>query len=740
MDTETTNLERNKKFTQFFTKSLNPEQQEAVSQKDGVLLICAGAGSGKTRVITARITHLVLSHSVPPESIIALTFTNKAAREMKERIISFLGDTSVVPYVGTFHAYCLRILKTHNHLLTTPDFSILDEADQEKMVRTLIQRYALQKRITARQVISLVSRLKNDAISACVDENQLQDPLMRQIYRAYEQEKNLSHCLDFDDLLLETLKLFKNSPNFKYAFNQHIRHVLVDEYQDTNHVQHALLKALALTELGDLAINSLCVVGDEDQSIYSWRGATVTNIMNFTGDFPEVRRLTLEHNYRSVQPILDTAHSVIMHNRQRNPKRLWSQRSGSDCVRLLKCTSGYQEAEMLATLAKNPNFGKLSSLAVLYRSHYQSRILEEALIRHSVPYKIIGGIQFYDRLEIKDLLAYLRLIVNPFDRFSFMRAIATPSRGLGEKFQELFMEVWDQHPFLTFIDVAYMLINNKLLPQAKQESLEQFIKLFSSYSRTDNAYNTLESVLRNTQYISHLKTSFDAQEALAKAENVKELTQALRAMQERGVVSIEAFLDEVSLLQDARTHTNDEQEYISLMTLHAAKGLEFDTVMITGLEENVLPSGHAVTVPELLEEERRLFYVGITRARERLLITNARFRSIYGTLTEQKSSRFVKELTLGPVRQDDSSTWQPSHTQQYFNEWLTPAMRKQHDKNTYTPAQAPATWQLQQWVKHEKFGHGLIEKIEQRDTQHVYLTIKFTHGSKKLAGNFVEPA
>lgn len=422
-------------FNNFLRNDLNSAQQEAVQHRDGSLLIVAGAGSGKTRVITARIANLILNEHIDPSSIIALTFTNKAAKEMQERIRFFLGGDTAIPFIGTFHAYCLRILKNNAHLLPTPFISILDSDDQQKMLHGIITRHHLNKQTTAQQLGYQISQIKNQTHNP----DQMayswgQNPLIKQLFAAYEEEKRASKCLDFDDLLLETLRLFKRNPqlpdgtHFMQRFHNSIAHILVDEYQDTNVVQHELLTAMA-KQNKQRVVDSICVVGDEDQSIYSWRGATVANIMNFKKDFDNTTVIKLEQNYRSVQPILEIANQIIKHNKNRNPKKLWSERTGSDRIRRIICASDYQESETIAHfLTCAGRTQKLNTIAILYRTHFQSRSLEEGLIRYSIPYKIVGGIQFYERKEVKDLLAYLRLIVNPFDRTSFFRVINCPAR------------------------------------------------------------------------------------------------------------------------------------------------------------------------------------------------------------------------------------------------------------------------------------------------------------------------
>lgn len=754
-------------FNEFVQTQLNQEQQQAVVNKEGVFLVCAGAGSGKTRVITARIAHLIMNHAIDAGAIVALTFTNKAAQEMKERVRSFLGDGVLVPYVGTFHSYCLRLLKLYGYLIKRVDFTVLDSDDQEALVKNIIKRHNMTKKLTSRTVIAAISQIKNNAVHY-QDSNisKLQDPVLQQLYILYEQEKNASHALDFDDLLLETLKLFQTQPEFKERFQQRTQHILVDEYQDTNRVQHAILKEMALNAEG-FSGTSLCIVGDEDQSIYSWRGATVSNIVNFKHEFPEAQTITLEQNYRSVQQILDVANHVIQYNIERNPKNLWSNQTGKDRVRLLTCASSYQEGSMVALYGKQLKRNKkLHKLAVLYRSHYQSRAIEEALMHQSVPYKIIGGTQFYDRQEIKDLLAYLKLINNPFDRISFMRAISTPSRGLGDKFVEQFFEVWDQQPFLDLHGIAELFNTQNLVAGVKKESLQDFARILRSVQKTDTASAITEHIIRSTNYISYLKDAWEVEEAKTRIENVKELITAMKAAEDRGSKTLSEFLDEVALLQEHIKKSEDDLDYVRLMTLHSAKGLEFDTVILTGLEDGVLPSSHSVFQPETLEEERRLLYVGITRARERLLMTASKYRVMYGQANDQRPSRFIAELPKNFIKQHDASSWTTEQCTAYMQDWIAGLVKlaspfdSAQDERVFSnnvasrltitlptkatkapeakPKLASATgWKKNQPVKHVTFGIGIIEQVEENPGQGARLTIRFNAGTKKISEHFV---
>jgi DNA helicase-2/ATP-dependent DNA helicase PcrA len=733
-------------FREFFEKNLNAEQQQVVEPHKGVLIVTAGAGSGKTRVITARMAYLMMEHQVHASQIIALTFTNKAAKEMKERIGSFLGYGGVLPYVGTFHSYCLRVLKSNSHLLPFKNFSLMDDADQEKLARDLIAEKGLTKKLRPGQLVGFVSKIKNEATNEKEREELFgDDRLYRDLYYLYEERKTAAHCLDFDDLLLHTLELFKKNEIFRKIFQENVKHVLVDEYQDTNKVQHALLKEMTKDQ-GTFALDSLCVVGDEDQSIYSWRGATVSNIINFSKDFPAARSVTIERNYRSVQPILHIANEVIQNNAFRNPKRLFSGRDAEDAVRILVCQSGYQEGEALALFLKmlRPHEG-IHSAAILYRSHFQSRSIEEALIRHSIPYKIMGGIQFYDRLEIKDMLAYMRLLVNPYDRLAFSRTINKPSRGLGDKFEELFLETWDMMPFETFDQVAHSLLEQGTLSSSKTQAVKDFLKVFEGFTAQSQPSKVLTSLIERTGYYSYLDAAFEKEESVAKKDNLKELINGVLFFEERHEATLDTFLQEVSLLQEQMNAPEDTSEYVKLMTFHAAKGLEFDTVILSGIEEGILPSSRSLFNQESLEEERRLFYVGITRAKERLLLTRSKYRYTYGQLTDQQPSRFLEEIPQGNAPEQDASYFKEYECITYFNDWIFHRTKPIPPKNikdiTYEPAfqeelEEESSWKKFQRVKHATFGEGIIEKVEQKSTA-TYLTIRFRSGTKKLDASYI---
>lgn len=741
-------------FSHFFQEQLNPEQRQAVVASSGVLLVVAGAGSGKTRIITARIANLILKEGARPSSIVALTFTNKAAKEMQERVGHFLGKMTEVPFIGTFHSYCLQFLKRYNDQLTVPFFSILDEDDQHKLINGLIKRYGLNKKVTAKQLSYQISLLKNQSIDPTAALAMQYDQMLHDLYVAYEREKQESKCLDFDDLLLETVRLIKKNKEIQYELQERIAHVLVDEYQDTNTVQHELLKLITQRDTKELAITSLCVVGDEDQSIYSWRGATVANILHFQRDFPQAVTIKVEQNYRSVQPILAVANAVIVHNENRNPKQLWSDRAAINRVCQLTCVSEYQEADAVACFAKKiMALHTNQSNAVLYRAHYQSRAIEEALIKAGIPYTIIGGIQFYERKEIKDLLAYLRLIGNPFDRISFFRVVNVPNRGLGESFEELFYDRWHKEPLLTYVDIAEKLIGEGVLTAKKEVALRAFVKACGGLSPSDRPSDALERIITDTEYMTYIRENHDQQESDTKIDNIKELLYAMKHFETLGVTTIGAFLDEVALLQEKISMAKKEKNApVVLMTLHAAKGLEFENVSIVGLNDQVLPSSRSANDPDGLEEERRLFYVGITRARERLLLSHARCRYTYGQMSECLPSQFLREIPTDLVHKHEISYASPGHLEIIIDQWLgcnrankidgiITFGASQHQAKKTEPEKGSSSaemWKKHQPVEHAKFGIGTIQDVERKHDGKLYITAKFKTGSKKVEASFLK--
>jgi DNA helicase-2/ATP-dependent DNA helicase PcrA len=748
-------------FDYFVNTQLNPEQKTAVTAKDGSFLVIAGAGSGKTRVITARITNLIVSHGVPPSSIVALTFTNKAAQEMQHRIAQFLPDLRIKPNIATFHSYCLKLLKKYHHQQHLADFSVIDAQDAQKLLQTILKERGWEKLFNAKQLLSYFSMIKvNELLKIEIPLwNMHNADQFLSVYHVYQQQKRACNYLDFDDLLFHAFELFSTNEKFKELHLKNHRHILVDEYQDTNMIQHALLKQMTLVGQ-KLSVDSVCAVGDEDQSIYSWRGAHVANILDFSKDFADTKRIKLEQNYRSTQQILNVANRVIAHNTQRNHKQLWSAHQDQQKPLLLECLSDLQEASLITQLIRIiANKASKSSIAILYRTHYQSRIIEEALIKEAIAYKMIGGISFYERKEIKDLLAYLRLMHNPFDRLSFLRAINCPARGLGEKFEELFIDLWNRNPLSSWQEIAKIILEKDLLAKRQEQSLQKFLQFFNQNETNTSILSLLEHFVKETGYLTYLHESYEKIEAEEKRENVAEFLRAASHFDEQKQdADLAQFLDEIALMQELIKKDDQTTDRVNMMTLHSAKGLEFQTVILVGLEEGLLPSNQSIG-QENVEEERRLFYVGITRAQKNLIIMHAKYRNVFGRLDEQRPSRFLREISPKDVIVQEASHWSRTSFTTFFTNWLeNPSLGQGYDglrptglkaqdldsglgnnkqrESVKTTEFVPEIKRLQA-VKHATFGTGIAHGVEKKGEK-IFVTVHFVHhGTKKIDSKFL---
>lgn len=621
-------------------KHLNAPQREAVSHARGPLLILAGAGSGKTTVITRRIAWLIEEEAVHPGSILAMTFTNKAAEEMRERVQRLVSVPLEQLWVSTFHSFCTRILRREGD--RTPvgrDFVIFDPSDQKSLVKQVLAELHLpEKQFHPRRVLEVISDFKNRCLLPEEAREEALDPWTRKVLDAYDlYQKGLrSHrACDFDDLLLYTERLFRD-PVIQSAYGDRFKFILVDEYQDTNRAQYLLVQHLARRH------HNLCVVGDEDQSIYGWRGADIRNILDFQRDFPEAVQIKLEQNYRSTQRILDAASSVIANNSQRLGKTLWSDLGHGEAIVFKLADEGRLEAEWVAQriLDLRATDGG-AKVAVLYRANWQSRQLEEALRAVNLPYRLVGGVKFYERQEVKDLISYLRLVSNPFDLVSFRRCVNAPSRGVGPttlaKIEGAIPEGG------TALDGLAELLRRGELKGRAQRELGRFLDLFRRAAGEREAQGLaglVKWVLQESGYLQSLEDE-GTLEAEGRIRNLEEFLSAAAEAESLGVRLAE-FLDRITLAADA--DQVEESAHLSLMTIHCAKGLEFPYVFVVGMEEDVFPNRNARETPEGLEEERRLFYVAITRAQRRLTLTAARRRRIMGTEMLGMPSRFLREI------------------------------------------------------------------------------------------------
>jgi DNA helicase-2/ATP-dependent DNA helicase PcrA len=765
---------------------LNDAQRAAAQHISGASLVIAGAGSGKTRVITSRIAYLIAEQNVQPYHIVALTFTNKAAREMKERIALMLesGEPRSMPFIGTFHAYCLMLIRKYKALLGLEQFSIMDADDQRAVIKRLIKQHSMERYFTPSQAVAQISHFKN-ASSAT------KPPVrIRELTHAYEQEKAASHTLDFDDILLVVHDKLASSTEFRERIQNSLKHLLVDEYQDTNTTQHALLKFLAKNADGDFSVDSICAVGDEDQSIYSWRGALVENMQHFIKDFAPTKVFKVEQNYRSVQPILEAANHVISHNRSRTEKKLWSEKKAHNRVSVISCPSGRQEAEIICEyISRTDESVARSNIAILYRTHAQSRLLEEACIKHGIGYKIVGGIRFYERKEIKDLLSLMRLVHNPYDRTSLLRMLNTPTRGLGTKAATVIMEAWNRAPDVPFYVILRQLCDEpSALNKTHKQGLEDFLSIFDGIDDNSCPTQILRRVIDGCQYMEYLTEEYEPLEARTKQDNVREFMTSVEAFiesydPEEGdtATPLASFLHEIALLQEQLDATDDDSQknLVNLMTLHSAKGLEFDFVMIAGCEEGSFPSSRSED-PKDIEEERRLFYVGITRARSYLAIFHAERRSIYGQVSDQLPSRFLSELPNKLVQEFDFGSMTYFEQLRTISRWLgtaeptgginlfggppahlpssrpnpkpdadiksTRGVLDQLKKVSHKPFnRKPATndasrspWYPGKMVRHPKFGQGKVLSSEHRSGNEYFVTVRFAVGTKRIASSFFE--
>ena len=647
-----------------FLDTLNPEQRAAVLHLDGPLLILAGAGSGKTRVITSRIAYLVGDGHAAPEEVLAVTFTNKAAGEMRARVETLLGADCSRMWVSTFHALCARLLRREAPAIgLSRDFVIYDSSDQLTVVKQSLKALHIDDSyIQPRAALSRISQAKNrmetpDDVAGAAGWNR-RDEQIAKIYAYYLQALAEASALDFDDLLLKTVDLFSNSERVREKYASQFRYVMVDEYQDTNRPQYLLIRHLAG------AHRNLAVVGDPDQSIYKWRGADLRNILDFEQDFPEVVVVTLERNYRSTQVILDAASAVISQNRNRREKRLWTDRAGGSRIVYFRGSDELEEADFItrsvrAAMADDAR----ATTAVLYRTNAQSRAIEDALMREGVAYKIVGGVRFYERKEIKDALAYMRLVLNPHDDVSLRRVINVPARGIGKGVMDAIDAV------STDIDVESLpLLSAGLQPAASARSvwarivsglegrafsgraataLAAFKELLVSLTETarhESVSDTLGKLLDQSGYLKDLRDE-RSEEADGRIENLAELVSAAREYEGRHPEpSLAGFVDQLSLLSDADEEDGSDNARVWLMTMHSAKGLEFPVVVIGGLEEGLFPHSRSSEDEEELEEERRLCYVGMTRAQSKLVLTGAARRRIFGEYQASEPSRFLDEI------------------------------------------------------------------------------------------------
>ncbi|MBV9034022.1 MAG: UvrD-helicase domain-containing protein [Acidobacteriaceae bacterium] len=636
-----------------FLAGLNPQQREAVAHTEGPLLLLAGAGSGKTRVITHRIAHLIRAHHVPGPAVLAVTFTNKAADEMRGRVGSLLGDptASQTPLVSTFHSFCVRMLRRDGESLSeirpgfTRQFTIYDDDDQLSLLRSIYKQIGLdEKFLQYRAMLSQISHGKShnetpvDWLKTATDPKMTR---MAKVYELYEERLLQANALDFDDLLLESVRLLKHDDVLRQLYNQRFEFVMIDEYQDTNRSQYELMRLLTETR------RNVCVVGDEDQSIYGWRGADIRNILDFERDYPNAVVIRLEQNYRSTKNILEAAGTVVANNKERKGKWLWTSSGSGAKIGYYEAPDGENEALFIADtieklLSKDPN----DRVAVLYRTNFQSRQIEEALRRYGRQYSVVGGFSFYQRAEVKDLLAYLKVLMSPQDSVSLLRIINNPARGIGKSTIEQVEQYALEHGMSLWSALPKML-EEKVFPTRAESAIKSFVSLIQGLSesvRTKPVHEVLREILDKTGYGGMLKDD-PSPESESRLGNLEELVNAAAEGAERGETAAE-FLDHAALVSDA--DSVNQEAAVSLLTIHNAKGLEFPNVFLAGMEEGLFPHSRSLISETAMEEERRLCYVGMTRAEKRLYLTYARYRRRFGGSQPEVClpSRFLNEVPL----------------------------------------------------------------------------------------------
>jgi len=706
-------------------EDLNPAQREAVGHTDGPVLIFAGAGSGKTRALTYRIAYLIGEHGVNPRNILAVTFTNKAAREMKERIEGLVGGHALRQmWVGTFHAMSARMLREKGDKIGLDrDFVIYDEGDQIALVRECLEELEIdEKENPPRKILYGISGAKEQLVLPedypKVFSNSY-EPLVARVYPLYQKKLHASRAFDFDDLILYAARLLQEREDVRQHYQRKFKYVLVDEYQDINQSQFELVRLLAA------AHQNLCVVGDDDQSIYSWRGADVGIILSFRKHYPEAKVVTLEQNYRSTRNILDAAHHVISRNDRRAPKQLWTERGEGALLDKIEAADEHDEAaKIVRRIRDQVDSGErgYADFVILYRINAQSRLFEEALMNHRVPYRIIGGVRFYERKEIKDLLSYLRLAYNPMDSVSLRRIINVPHRGIGPITLEK-IELLAQTENIGIFDALRRADEIEIQPKAKQ-AITQLVKLLEFLHDKREEFSVgklLTETVENTGYVTDLEKQ-RTREADSRVENIKELFSVVREFEATSEdTSLRGFLEQVALVTDIDSYEEQEQA-VTLMTLHSAKGLEFPAVFMVGMEEGIFPHSRSMHSGDELEEERRLCYVGMTRAKDELCLSHAYSRTLFGMRERAVLSRFIREI--------------PDELFERKIPAAAAASAVRRDSESAKPSRPADTFKAGDRVRHNVFGLGIVVSTAPDGTD-TRVTVAFEEvGIKKLMLSF----
>lgn len=678
--------------------NLNEKQQEAVKETEGAVLVLAGAGSGKTKVLTTRVAYLINEKGVNPRNILAITFTNKAATEMKERISKMVENSNKIQ-ISTYHSLGLLFIRENCEKLNyQSNFTILDSEDALTLIKKIMKEKGIDdKAFNPRAIRNAISSAKNELIDAKSYEKYALTEFEKKVYEVYlnyEKRLKLGNSLDFDDLLMLPIILFKNNPDILLKYQDRFEYILIDEYQDTNYAQYMLSKLLSAK------YKNIFVVGDIDQSIYAFRGANYKNILNFEKDYPNNKTILLEENYRSTKCILNVANDIIKNNKQRKEKNLWTQNNDGEKITYHKAENEKDEANYVKNEIQKliDNGVEKSNIAVLYRTNAQSRIIEEELLHHNIPYKVVGSFYFYNRKEIKDLISYLKLIYNPHDDISLLRIINTPKRGIGLKTIEnlTLKAISENKSIYEAIDSGKELQFKNIIEKIKQKQEELSLTELIDYILNETG---LKQELENEKTI----------EAEIRLENLNEFKTVARNFEDKyGIISLDEFLDSISLVSDIEEH-KDNKDVITLMTIHSAKGLEFDYVFLMGMEETLFPHRNSLLDSEQIEEERRLCYVAVTRAKKKLYLTNARKRMIFGDISYNPPSRFINEINEEYLEKEETNAPKTFDKKQVIN------------KNE--------EYQIGEKICHDKYGEGIIISMDSK-----ILTVAFPHphGIQKL--------
>lgn len=726
---------------------LNEQQQEAVKATDGPLLIMAGAGSGKTRVLTHRIAYLMVEKQVAPWNILAITFTNKAAREMKDRVQAILGGAAEDIWISTFHSMCVRILRRDiDRMGFNRNFSILDTTDQLSVIKNILKEKNIDpKKFDPRTILGTISSAKNELQTPEEYEKiagGMYEQIVSDVYKLYQKKLRKNQALDFDDLIMTTIQLFQRVPEVLEFYQRKFQYIHVDEYQDTNRAQYMLVKLLASR------FRNLCVVGDSDQSIYRWRGADIANILSFEKDYKNAKVILLEQNYRSTKRILQAANVVIQNNMNRKPKNLWTENDEGKKLLYYRADSESGEAQFVAGKIRELVDGgqrTYKDIAILYRTNAQSRVMEEVLLKSNINYQIVGGIKFYDRKEIKDILAYLRTIANPDDDISLTRIINVPKRGIGatsiDKIAN-YATAQDLSMFQALQEVEQIGLSAKIT-----NSLREFRDLINNWVQMQDYLSVtelVENVLEKTEYVEILKAE-KTLESQSRIENIEEFLSVTQNFEKTNDdKSLVAFLTDLALVADIdklEEDENDKNNAVVLMTLHSAKGLEFPVVFLMGMEEGVFPHSRSLMEEAEMEEERRLAYVGITRAEEELYLSNAQMRTLYGRTSMNPVSRFIAEIPEDLLEDLGQQRRQQMRTP--FSSSSSPSPAKQPERRVFSRPVAQSTggdeigWKVGDKAEHKKWGIGTVVSVKgEGESKELDIAFPSPTGIKRLLAKF----